>query len=126
LCATHRAPCATSRYHHKPSAVAAKFKRTDECVFDKKEGGMRYHYVNPKSIGSTDPARPEALLYEDSKNGRRELIAVEWIVPKGQPRPSLFGKCFDPPSPGLPDHYSLHAWIYKKNPKGVFYPWNPK
>ncbi|WP_338896603.1 hypothetical protein WBG99_13805 [Streptomyces sp. TG1A-60] len=22
--------------------------------------------------------------------------------------------------------YSLHGWIYKENPKGLFYSWNPE
>ena len=44
-------------------------------------------------------------------------------------RPSLFGVPFDGPmlghEPGMPIHYDLHAWLWKKNPKGKFARWNP-
>ena len=26
----------------------------------------------------------------------------------------------------LPAYYSLHAWLYKKNPSGLLAPWNPQ
>jgi hypothetical protein len=26
---------------------------------------------------------------------------------------------------GLPAFYSLHAWVWKHNPRGTFEPWNP-
>jgi hypothetical protein len=43
--------------------------------------------------------------------------------------PSLFGQTFNfTPAPnryGLPAFYSLHAWIWKNNPEGMFAMWNP-
>ncbi|MEV4946257.1 hypothetical protein [Streptomyces sp. NPDC053755] len=62
------------------------------------------------------------------KDGRR-LVALEWVVPNtGQAQPEIFGRGFDGPEviPGVGDVYSLHAWIFKKNPKGVFAPYNPR
>jgi hypothetical protein len=45
-------------------------------------------------------------------------------------RPSLFGQEFDGPmeghGPGQPIHYDLHVWLWKKNPAGMFAPFNPK
>ncbi|MFF8607695.1 hypothetical protein ACF06X_17325 [Streptomyces sp. NPDC015346] len=124
-----RAIDATAEYRSEQAAVNDGYLRTDECVEDQALGGMGYHYVNPAHIGSTDPARPAALLYEDDHDGKRRLVAVEYIVlNKGQGRPRMFDRAFDGPAvlPGLGSHYSLHAWIFKKNPKGVFTPYNPR
>ncbi|MFF1507851.1 hypothetical protein [Streptomyces sp. NPDC058326] len=123
---------ATVKYRSEQKAIADGFMRTDDCVEDPKLGGMGYHYVNPANLGSTDPRRPAAVLYEeDHKTGKRELVAVEWVVPdpnKNRPRPQLFGRGFDGRFDFEPlgPHYSLHAWIFKKNPKGVFAPYNPR
>ncbi|MFD9906420.1 hypothetical protein [Streptomyces sp. NPDC059063] len=127
---------ATAKYAYEPLAVQDGFARTDECAADPELGGMGYHYVNAKNIGSVDPAKPAALLYAPAKDGKRELVAVEWIVNDADgdkttddDRPSLFGVPFDGPMdghfPGQPVHYDLHAWIYEENPTGVFSPWNP-
>ncbi|MEH0423926.1 hypothetical protein [Streptomyces sp. B21-083] len=66
----------------------------------------------------------------------RRLVGAEWIVvDKDQnlatddDRPSLFGVPFDGPmlghEPGMPIHYDLHVWLWKKNPSGMFARWNP-
>ncbi|MEU0738424.1 hypothetical protein [Streptomyces sp. NPDC006134] len=70
------------------------------------------------------------------EHGKLRLGAVEWIVRDADQnvktdwdRPVMFGDVkFDGPQklPGLGVVYTLHAWIYKDNPRGVFYPWNPK
>ncbi|MEU3604938.1 hypothetical protein AB0E83_05695 [Streptomyces sp. NPDC035033] len=103
------------------------------CIEDQSEeklGGMGYHYVNRDNIGSTDPERPAAVIYaKNHETGQRELVALEWVVPyTGQSAPHLFGKEFDGPEliPGLGEIYSLHAWLYKKNPSGLFAPYNPR
>lgn len=120
---------ATVQYQSEQAALDDGYLRTDDCVEDEKLGGMGYHYVKPEHVGSTDPTKPAALLYEDDHKGGRKLIAVEWVVPNtGQPRPQAFDRGFDGPFDFEPvgPHYSLHAWIFKKNPKGVFTPYNPK
>ncbi|MFD6247373.1 hypothetical protein [Streptomyces roseolus] len=124
---------ATKKYRSEEKAIADGFLRTDVCVEDTSDaelGGMGYHYVNPANIGSTDPARPAAVIYaEEHGSGKRELVALEWVVPDtGQPVPRAFDRDFDGPDPipGLGEVYSLHAWIYKKNPAGVFAPYNPR
>ncbi|MET9950270.1 hypothetical protein ABZ135_01795 [Streptomyces sp. NPDC006339] len=121
---------ATVKYRSEQAAIADGYLRTDECVEDPELGGMGYHYVKPAHVGSTDPTKPAAILYEeDHKTGKRELVAVEWVVPNtGQPRPYLFDRPFDGPFDFEPvgPHYSLHAWIFKKNPRGVFAPFNPR
>ncbi|MBT2444412.1 hypothetical protein J7E93_30820 [Streptomyces sp. ISL-36] len=120
---------ATVKYRSEQAALNDGYIRTDECVEDPKLGGMGYHYVKPAHVGSTDPAQPAALLYEDDHNGRRQLVAVEYVVlDTDRPRPRMFDRNFDGPAvlPDLGSHYSLHAWIFKKNPRGVFTPYNPR
>ncbi|MGW6564530.1 hypothetical protein [Streptomyces sp. NPDC054975] len=120
---------ATVKYKSEQAAIADGYLRTDECVEDPELGGMGYHYVKPEHIGSTDPTKPAAVLYADDDKGKRKLVALEWVVPNtGQPRPELFDRGFDGPFDFEPvgPHYSLHAWIFKKNPAGVFAPYNPK
>jgi hypothetical protein len=41
----------------------------------------------------------------------------------------LFGRTFDfVPAPNrfdIPAFYALHAWLWKPNPSGLLYAWNP-
>ena len=116
---------ATSAYAYEPFGIAARYVRTDDCVANPPEGGMGYHYVKKKNIGSLDPAAPAALLYEDRGDGKRRLVAVEWVVADtGQAAPKLFGQTFQKNE--LPGHFTLHAWLYKPNPRGLFHSWNPR
>ncbi|MBT2490015.1 hypothetical protein J7E96_16115 [Streptomyces sp. ISL-96] len=133
-----KAYVATAKYLWEPFAPKDGFMRTNDCVADPELGGMGYHYVKTKNIGSTNPARPAALLYEPGKKGeKRKLVAVEYVVvdrdqdlTTDDDRPTMFGgKKFDGPmpghEPGMPVHYDLHVWLYKTNPKGLFEQWNP-
>ncbi|MFE6223936.1 hypothetical protein [Streptomyces sp. NPDC057854] len=125
---------ATKKYASEERAIADGYRRTDVCVEDTSAarlGGMGYHYVKPAHVGSADPARPAAVLYaKNHETGKRELVAVEWVIPNtGQPEPPrIFGRDFDGPAviPGVGDVYTLHAWIHKKNPAGLFAPYNPR
>lgn len=100
-------------------------------------GAMGIHYVNSDLVGdpNEDPSTPEALVYEPEKNGQLRLVALEYVVLQSawdathSSPPSLFGQQFNfTPAPnryGLPPFYSLHAWIWKHNPEGMFAMWNP-
>jgi hypothetical protein len=100
-------------------------------------GAMGIHYVNSKLVGdpSIDAGSPEALVYEPEQNGRLRLVALEYIVVQSawdathSAPPTLFGQQFNftasPNRFGLPAFYSLHAWIWKHNPSGLFSMWNP-
>jgi len=120
----HKTYTATGAYAYEPFGVTAGYARTDTCV-STAAGGMGYHYDNPEYLDSLDPATPAVLLYEKGAGGKRKLVAVEWKVKDtGQAvAPTLFGKALD--KTVLPGFYTLHAWIYKPNPKGLFEPWNP-
>lgn len=134
---------ATARYHRVDAALADGYVSTNECAASP-SGAMGIHYVNPALMGppapggdaTLDPLRPEVLLYEPQKNGRLQLVGVEYLVWRAawaaaHPRtaPSLFGQpfvqSFGPGAHGLPDHYELHVWIWQHNPSGMFAQWNP-
>jgi hypothetical protein len=85
-----------------------------------------------------DPTDPEVLVYDPmiKRNGKEKVrfVAVEYVIFQsawtGRGTPKLFGQKFDfVPEPnryGLPAFYALHAWIWKRNPSGLFFAWNPR
>ncbi|MEU9174403.1 hypothetical protein AB0D34_42745 [Streptomyces sp. NPDC048420] len=104
---------ATGQYGYEPFAPSDGYDRTEVCVTD-----VGYRYVNPEHIGSLDPEEPSALLYEDGPHGRK-LTGVEWAVADtGQATPELFGLKFEMGQQS--GQFTLRAWIYKQNPKGLF------
>ena len=103
-----------------------------------KMGAMGFHYAKSALVadGTLDVSRPEALVYAPNA-GTRSLAAVEYSVAEGgmgrethASPPSLFGHQFNLTPAGnrfgLPAFYSLHAWIWKHNPAGMFSMWNPE
>ncbi len=106
------------------------------CVSQPGQGGMGIHYLNGGLIDAVlDPLQPEALMYQPHKNGRLELIGVEYIVFQDawdalhpQP-PVLFGHPFHlvraPNRYNVPAFYELHLWVWEHNRDGVFNDWNP-
>jgi len=125
-------------YRNFDRAVSDGFIAMSPCV-EAPPGGMGYHYGNPARIGtiSVDPARPEFLLYAPGPGGRMELVGVEffvnaeaWAAAGNTAPPSVAGVEYDPPDPGHPDPtvaaaYTLHVWLWKDNPAGMFTPFNP-
>ncbi len=92
-------------------------------------GGMGFHYGNPSLIdGVVEEQKPEVLLYEPTRRGELRLVAVEYIVPftawTNDDPPELNGVAFHRNHTfGL---WVLHAWVWKRNPTGVFQDWNPR
>jgi hypothetical protein len=136
---------ATARFHDVDRAIAAGYSfRLPEiggatCIAQPGEGAMGVHMVNTSLLDATlDPAKPEVLVYDPKvkRNGREKLrlVAVEYVVFQsawtGAEPPRLFGRLFDfvpfPNRYDLPAFYALHAWIWKRNPSGLFYAWNPR
>jgi hypothetical protein len=110
------------------------------CVAHPELGGMGYHIGNPQYLenGMLDPLMPEVLLYEPMKNGRLRLVAVEYILFYGPPeteggdpvkgdQPWMFGQAFhDSPHVGPFGAWTLHVWLWRHNPEGMFADFNPK
>lgn len=124
---------ATSRYHDVNLALADGYEpipiNGELCVTHTSHGAMGIHYLKANLVDQPlDPLTPELLLYEP-RGGKLQLVGVEYFtVDVGQPVPSLFGRQFDGPNSsleGIPTHYSLHVWLWKANPSGMFAPHNP-
>ena len=136
---------ATARFHVLTTAQRAgygllKDKRGISCIaMDSMPGmgAMGVHYAKPALVGDgkLKATTPEALVYAPQGKALR-LAAVEYVVLKADwdkrhaTAPVLFGHSFNfTPAGnrfGLPAYYSLHAWLYKKNPSGLLAPWNPQ
>ena len=120
---------ATAKYQRVEVAIADGYSEASHCVYNEGlEAGMGYHFVNFDLLGPiSDPLRPEALLYEKDKNGKFKLVGVEYIViDVGQGLPHFGNHPFDVDGTPIPDpHYSLHVWVWKNNPLGMYFPFNP-
>jgi hypothetical protein len=109
----------------------------EECIDEPGEGAMGFHYVNGDLVGDAlvERTSPEALVYVPRPDGGLRLVAVEYVVfaeawdAQNASPPALFGRDFhlidEPNRYELPAFYELHAWVWKDNPSGTFYEWNP-
>ncbi len=117
---------ATARFHSTTQATKAGYVSDPICV-QSPLGAMGYHWLNRPLIDRVfDPQSPEVVLYEPGPSGTRTLVALEYIVLNvGQARPSFGGQLFDiggvpPLTAGGIAHWSLHVWMYRDNPAGMF------
>ena len=126
---------ATDSFHDIEAVKAANYSLVpdlDYCFNNPGVGGMGYHYIDASRLDTTlDPLKPEAIVYASDKNGKLQLVAVEYIVPADKWDAQHSGEL--PMVLGQHLHlnkdlgvYVLHAWIWQKNPSGVFEDWNPK
>jgi len=114
---------ATARYNSTVQAVRAGYEPTDHCVDE-----MGYHWANTALVDPVfDPLKPEVILYASGPSGKPELVAIEYVViDVGQPRPHFGDHPFDIGGTPVPvPHWSLHVWLYKDNPDGIFTAYNP-
>jgi hypothetical protein len=131
---------ATAKYHNLQAAMDAGYTvelpQTEAfgggtCIANGAEGAMGIHLVSPGRIdGNLDAADPEVLLYERRNNGTLKLTGVEYIVAGGA-QPELYGQDladtnlarYGDPATNV---WTLHAWVWKPNPDGMFDPWNTR
>lgn len=119
---------ANARFHSTSQAIMAGFEPTDQCVAMPGMGGMGYHWVNPGRVDPDfNPMEPEVMLYESGPGGNLKLVAVEYVVVNmGQEAPMFGDHPFDVGGAPLPvPHWTLHVWLYKDNPSGLFARFNP-
>ena len=89
---------------------------------------MGRHLLKEALLDATfDAERPEVLVYMEDLGGRMKLVAVEYAVPLNLTVTSPEG------FPGgadvwFPDErfqlWTLHAWVFRENPDGMFNPTN--
>jgi len=119
---------ANARFADVKAAVAEGYSPIP-CTSGIDGGAMGVHYVNAKYLEDETPdiRRPQAVMYEPTRDGKMELVAVEYISFKGPA--SLGGQLFSftgaPNRYGLKPFYELHVWAWRPNPKGVFADMNP-
>jgi hypothetical protein len=141
---------ATASFHNLEAAQSAGYVALVAdlagitCI-ESIDGGMGVHYLNPAltpelftptAAATINAATPELLVYAPGPNGQLRLVALEYLALKANwdahnaAPPSLFGQTFDLTLAGnrygLPDFYSLHAWIWNPNPTDLFAPYNPR
>jgi hypothetical protein len=135
---------ATARFHRVEEAEAAGYELgwvngagnriISGCVSHPTEGAMGYHYFHPQLMAdlTVDPLQPEVLVYAPASDGGLRLVAVEWVVRGAKSNPAGVSQ---PPSVlGMQMHilvpavgfYIEHAWLWRKNPSGMFADWNPR
>jgi hypothetical protein len=122
-----RARRATARYNDISQAVADGYADINVFV-----PHMGFHYLKASALDAHfDPEEPELLVYApDLCEGRMRLVAVEYAVPT-----SLMP---DGPPEGFTGDadvwdrneqfglWTLHAWVWFRNPDGVFTDLNPR
>ena len=133
---------ATAAFQSPAAALAAGYELLTDasdiaCIDQPGMGAMGIHYVKGALVqsGTIDAARPQALVYERTEGSQLRLVAIEYVTLQAgwdashNAPPELFGHKFmlTPAGNryGLPAFYSLHAWIWKDNPSGMFAMWNP-
>jgi hypothetical protein len=128
---------ATRQFIDVNAATAAGYQPFLGCVSGPDHGAMGVHYVNGALVGDgeIDVSRPEALIYEPSKEGLR-LVGVEFIVDAAtwlahhDTPPVLEGQVFQivtsPNRYALPTQFELHVWAWRDNPNGAFVDWNTR
>ena len=127
---------ATAAYHDLDTALADGFVQASHCVSNPAgEGAMGVHYVDMSRLANGfEATRPEVLIYEPQQDGRMRLVGVEYVVldadqdPATDERPVFPGGIgFHAPHPGPgPVAYTLHAYVWKHNPAGMFVDYNPR
>jgi hypothetical protein len=141
---------ATARFHDLDKATEAGYSIVVAdlagitCI-DSADGAMGVHYLNlglapelgdAAAEATVDAATPELLVFAPGPNGQLRLVALEYLALRANwdahntAPPSLFGRTFDLTLAGnrygLPDFYSLHAWIWAPNPTDLFAPYNTR
>jgi hypothetical protein len=141
---------ATARFHDLDEAKEAGYSIVVAdlagitCI-DSPTGAMGVHYLNiglapelgdASAAATVDAATPELLVYAPDGDGHLRLVALEYLALRANwdahntAPPTLFGRDFDLTLAGnrygLPDFYSLHAWIWNPNPTDLFAPYNTR
>jgi hypothetical protein len=111
---------ATREYQDVEAAQEDGYVLDEHCV-----PGMGFHALREPlddPDDAVDHRNPEVLVYAPTDGGTLELVAVEYLSPE---ETSLFDRPFDEPHGPVPS-WTLHAWVWRGNPEGVFNPANPK
>jgi hypothetical protein len=116
---------ATVRYLDVRNAVADGYHDIDVTLKN-----MGRHFLRDSLLDARfDLEHPELLVYSPGERGALTLVAVEYAIPLAASReaPSGFIGRADQWFADQTFHlWTLHAWIYKENPQGLFNPTNTR
>ena len=91
---------------------------------------MGYHYLKSEILDNKfEITRPELLVYNKNSNGKMQLSALEYAVPinlsPNEPPAGFTGNTDVWKYDTTFQLWTLHAWVWRFNPDGVFSPMNP-
>lgn len=116
---------ATARYQNIENALRDGYVDINVVI-----PNMGRHFLKEALLDATfDAERPELLVYTEQPGGQQSLVAVEYAVPlnlSATPPAGFTGGAdvwFEDQTFKL---WTLHAWIWRENPDGVFKPTNKK
>lgn len=116
---------ATTRYRDVRNAVADGYEDINVVI-----PNMGRHYLKKALLDSTfDIEHPEILVYAPDQKGTLQLVAAEFAVPTNlaEKAPEGFRGSADQWFVNEQFNiWTLHAWVWKDNPAGTFYPTNPR
>jgi hypothetical protein len=119
---------ATAAFHSTAKAEADGYGDPGLPCFDDRANnkGMGFHLVNGDLLndgGALSKTHPEALVYEEHA-GTLKLVAVEYIVKMSDSAtaPTFLGQQMI--ANDALQLWTLHAWIWRKNPENLFATYN--
>jgi len=123
-----QARAATAKYQNIENAFADNYAKDPVVILP----NMGYHFLKAELVSPVfDIRKPAILVYNKKDNGNFELVAVEYAVPMSSLPLHVAPEGFT----GSDDEWNentlntgwwtLHAWVWKNNPDGVFKPMNP-
>lgn len=124
----------TWRFRDIGKALQAGYQRATGCVSGQYGGAQGVHYVRFDLMGDgvVNPATPEVLLYEPTRDGGMRLVGAEYLTFKeawhgaqgAATAPIVGGQqmfLIDEPNRFvIPPAYALRVWAFKRNPAGIF------
>ena len=115
---------ATERFATIDAAVAAGYADIEVVMQN-----MGYHYLNADLLDATfQVEEPEILVYAPDAGGTMRLVAVEYAVPLALsevPPLGFYGDADVWDRNETFELWTLHAWVHRDNPDGVFASHNP-
>lgn len=114
---------ATARYQDVRTALADGYVDINVVL-----PNMGRHFLKEAHLDATfDAGRPELLVYREEPGGRLTLVALEYAVPLNlsETAPAGFTGGRDAWFADQTFHlWTLHAWVWRANPEGVFHSTN--
>jgi hypothetical protein len=119
---------ATAKYQNIENAFADSYDNVPVVVLP----NMGYHFLKAGLVSPVfDVRKPAILVYNKKANGNFELVAVEYAVPMNSLPLHVAPEGFTGNDDVWNENtlntgwWTLHAWVWKNNPDGVFNPMNP-